>query len=392
MPTPPPQHISHSSNLYHKANCLPTILASGNFIGLGVLSTDEYTGGGTGEDGGDQQWFVNTANFYRQIRNLRIDITATPAEQQVAGLHYQVAQATSLQNVEIIAAEGSTQQRIFAENGSGGVMADVTFRGGAFGIYGGSQQFTAQRLTFDGCATGVQLIWDWGWVWKSITMTNVDVGFRLLGEGTEASGKTKRQMDPTEEEGDIGSASFYDSSFTNVGTAVLIAPPSSDPGVGSTGIIIENVEFTSVEKPVADTSGATLLEASGKVYHWAIGPVYSTDGEREFSSGGEISGFRRQHSLLDDNGGYFERAKPQYEDRAAEDFLHVKDFGARGDGATDDTAAFQSALYKSQGKILFVDAGSYILTGTVTVPINTRMVGETWSQLVGSGSYFEDAR
>jgi hypothetical protein len=29
---------------------------------------------------------------------------------------------------------------------------------------GGSQQFTAQRMTFDGCATAVQLIWDWAWV------------------------------------------------------------------------------------------------------------------------------------------------------------------------------------------------------------------------------------
>jgi hypothetical protein len=35
-----------------------------------------------------------------------------------------------------------------------------------------------------------------------------------------------------------------------------------------------------------------------------------------------------------------------------------EDFGATGDGSTDDTAAFQSALYVSLGKILFVDAGS----------------------------------
>jgi len=29
---------------------------------------------------------------------------------------------------------------------------------------GGNQQFTAQRLKFNGCKNGVQLIWDWGWV------------------------------------------------------------------------------------------------------------------------------------------------------------------------------------------------------------------------------------
>jgi hypothetical protein len=59
------------------ANDRPTLLASASFIGLGVLSTDKYTGGGTGSDGGDQEYYVNTANFYRQIRNIIIDITQT---------------------------------------------------------------------------------------------------------------------------------------------------------------------------------------------------------------------------------------------------------------------------------------------------------------------------
>lgn len=88
----------------------PTIVASARFIGLGVLATDVYTGGGIGTDGLDQQWYVNTANFYRQIRNLRIDVTQTRSAQKVACLHYQIAQATSLQYVELIAKEGSQQR------------------------------------------------------------------------------------------------------------------------------------------------------------------------------------------------------------------------------------------------------------------------------------------
>ncbi|GAB0145580.1 hypothetical protein EsHS_00006007 [Epichloe bromicola] len=359
------------------ANNWPTIVAAPEFIGLGVLSTDEYTGGGSGIDGGDQQWYVNTANFYRQIRNLRIDITATRSDQQVACLHYQVAQATSIQNVELIAAPGSSQRGIFAENGSGGVISDITFRGGKFGIYGGNQQFTAQRLTFDGCATGVQVIWDWGWLWKSITMKNVNVGFRLLQESKS---------------GHIGSASVIDSTFQNVDTAILVAPINSKAGSGSTGVIVENVEFQNVNKAVADTAGAVLLAPAAKVKHWAVGPVYSASGKREFSHGRADQGsFYRQSTLLDSKGSYFERPKPQYEGAGVGELLHVKDFGARGDGTTDDTAAFQGALYASQGKILFVDAGSYILTRTLIVPAGSRIVGETWSQLVASGSYFGDA-
>ncbi|KAL8364554.1 hypothetical protein RB595_003710 [Gaeumannomyces hyphopodioides] len=369
------------------ANDWPTILATRNFIGLGVLAANMYTGGGKGIDGLDQQWYVNTANFYRQIRNIKIDITQTRPVQEVAGLHYQIVQATSLQNVEIIATSGSTQRGIFAENGSGGVIADVTFRGGKFGLYGGNQQFTAQRLKFIGCDTGVQVIWDWGWIWKSITMENVGVGFRLLQEQKKSMVRRQQDQKPN---GNIGSASFIDSSFSNVDTAILIAPPNEKPGSGSTGVVVENVRFEGVSKAVADTSGATLLAASGKVENWALGPVYQGKGP-DFSTGRKVGTFRRNPDLLDINGAYFERAKPQYENRQVGDFVHIKNFGARGDGVTDDTAAFQRALNEAQGRIRFVDAGSYIITGTVTVPINSRIVGETWSQLVASGAYFSDA-
>lgn len=138
------------------ANTRPTIPASKSFIGIGVLSTDEYTGGGRGTDGLDKQYFVNTANIYRQLRNVIVEVRQTRASQKVACLHYQVAQATSLQNVLLIA--GLTQYGIHVENGSGGHISDVTFQGGAVGLFSGSEQFTAQRLKFDSCTVRVQLI------------------------------------------------------------------------------------------------------------------------------------------------------------------------------------------------------------------------------------------
>ncbi|OTA63183.1 glycoside hydrolase family 55 protein [Hypoxylon sp. EC38] len=363
------------------ANDRPILKASKNFIGLGVLSTDEYTGAsGPGPDGNDQEYYINTANFYRQIRNVIIDVTLTRNAQKVSCLHYQVAQATSLQNVELVAAAGSSQTGMYAENGSGGQISDVVFRGGAAGIYGGNQQFTAQRLTFDGCTTGVQVIWDWGWVWKSVTMSNVDVGFKLVSDDGS---------------GNIGSISIIDSSFSNVATAaVVITPPSSETASGSTGLVLENVALSGVVTTVQDTTGKTILDASIPVIaQWALGPTYGGSSDsRSFSSGERVGNYRRHSTLVDHDGRYFERARPQYEDRSVGDIVHIKDLGATGDGSTDDTAAFQAALYASQGKILFIDAGSYILTSTVTIPQGTKMVGETWSQLVASGSYFEDAR
>ncbi len=115
-------------------------------------------------------------------------------------------------------------------------------------------------------------------------------------------------------------------------------------------------------------------------------------GERTFSRGGSFEGFKRQPALLDSAGNYFERPKPQYAEKSVSDFVHARDFGALGDGIHDDTQALQSAILGSVGKVLFIDAGSYILTGTVMIPPGAKIVGETWSQLVAKGSFFEDAR
>lgn len=41
---------------------------------------------------------------------------------------------------------------------------------------------------------------------------------------------------------------------------------------------------------------------------------------------------------------------------------NVKDFGAVGDGTTDDTAAFQRALQKAGGKTVLVPPGRYVIT------------------------------
>jgi glucan 1,3-beta-glucosidase len=55
-------------------------------VGLGVISTDVYISGGSGAE-----WYLDTDNFFRQARNLIIDLVecTTP---QVAGIHWQVAQ------------------------------------------------------------------------------------------------------------------------------------------------------------------------------------------------------------------------------------------------------------------------------------------------------------
>ncbi|KAL2372532.1 hypothetical protein RJZ57_003006 [Blastomyces gilchristii] len=375
------------SQLIGDANDRPVIKAASSFVGLGVLSTNHYVeGGGAGPDGNPKEWYVTTANFYRQIRNFRIDITATNQGAYVAALHYQIAQATSLSNVDFIVSTepGTTQQAIFTENGSGGVMSDLTFTGGNFGIYGGNQQFTAQRLKFTNCKTAVQLIWDWGWMWKNIEITGSATGFKLMSEDSVPR---------------TGSIMVIDSIFRDTDTALLTFPATAEKGRGTTGITLDNVAFEEVRNAVADNEGKVYLAGSVlSVDTWAIGPVYFDISQRDYTLGMDFT-TKRESTLLADQSTslpkapFFERQKPQYEAIPASKFVHMKDH-AKGDGVTDDTAAFQSVLsqYASSDNIIFVDAGSYILTDTITIPVGAKIVGEGWSQLVAFGPNFQDER
>lgn len=55
------------------------------------------------------------------------------------------------------------------------------------------------------------------------------------------------------------------------------------------------------------------------------------------------------------------------------DFVSVKDFGAAGDGLTDDTLAFQQAL--SAHDHVFVPSGVYIVSGTIAIGDGQSLVG-----------------
>ena len=55
--------------------------------------------------------------------------------------------------------------------------------------------------------------------------------------------------------------------------------------------------------------------------------------------------------------------------------VSVKDFGATGNGVTDDTAAIQLAATNCPGCLLVVPAGTYIISSTLTLPANTGILG-----------------
>jgi hypothetical protein len=59
---------------------------------------------------------------------------------------------------------------------------------------------------------------------------------------------------------------------------------------------------------------------------------------------------------------------------------------------TDDTQNLQLTFnhFKGQDVVIFIPAGTYIITDTVVIPQGTKIVGEVWSQIMASGAKFSD--
>lgn len=96
--------------------------------------------------------------------------------------------------------------------------------------------------------------------------------------------------------------------------------------------------------------------------------------------------------FLQSDGKYYERSKPQCECLPYSSFLSARSAGAKGDGRTDDTNALQTAINnaKSQGKVLFLDHGNYLVTKTIYIPNGSKITGESYPVIMSSGSFFNN--
>lgn len=57
------------------------------------------------------------------------------------------------------------------------------------------------------------------------------------------------------------------------------------------------------------------------------------------------------------------------------DYYHVFDYGAFGNGITDDTAGLQACIYSANGAVVFIPPGIFPISNTLIVPAGTSIVG-----------------
>ncbi|MCJ1379596.1 hypothetical protein MMC17_002698 [Xylographa soralifera] len=368
---------------------IPTLKASAGFKGMAVIDSDVYESDGA-------NWYTNQNNFYRQVRNFVIDITAMPSTAG-ACIHWQVAQATSLQNIKfnmVQGGAGNKQQGIFMDNGSGGFMTDLTFNGGNIGAFLGNQQFTTRNMTFNNVQTAIYMNWNWVWTFKSININNCGVGLNMSGGSFTPTGGVNQT---------VGSVLLQDSTFTGTPSGIVTSfDPTMDIPISGGTLIIDNVDFSGSTNAIIDDQGKTVLAGGTKVASWGQGKAYTTGagvtankrastGASQLSIQGALTAPSKPTGLLNAQGAIFERSKPQYENVPSSSFLSVKAAGAKGDGVTDDSAAIQALFNKATSdNIVYFDHGAYLITSTVKVPSNIKITGEIWPVIMASGKSFSD--
>ncbi|KAF9531445.1 exo-beta-1,3-glucanase [Crepidotus variabilis] len=354
----------------------PTLLAAASFAGFAVIDVNPYIPGGSGA-----QWWNPTNNFHRAVRNFVIDTRRVAADNnQGTGIHWQVAQATSLYNIvfQMSNAANTAHQGLWMENGSGGFMGDLVFNGGKYGIWGGSQQFTVRNITINNAQTGVYSSWNWGFTYQGVTINNCQIGFDIKTGGT------------TLDDQSTGGQAIIDAVVTN--TPKFIQTSNATPSKLAGSIVLNNIKLNNVPIAVGVLNGATVLNGGTTTINtWGQGNVYhGTNGSPAYTQG-NIPAPSKPQSLLDSSGRILSKTRPQYGAYSLSQIVSVKDLGAKGDGISDDTAALKDIFDKYSGcKIIFFDAGTYVVTDTVTIPAGTQMVGEVWTTLVGKGANFQD--
>ncbi|KAJ6524176.1 exo-beta-1,3-glucanase [Mycena capillaripes] len=372
----------------------PILKADANFVGVAVIDADPYVQGQSNPDGSGVNWWVNQNNFFRSVRNFVIDTTAMPPTTTATGIHWQVGQATSIINVDIKLVRATDNantkhQGIFAENGSGGFMSDITIDGGAFGMWISNQQFTIRNVEISNAATAIFEQWNWGFTWWNIDIHNCLVGFDLHTGGLTLD----TQCNLSQVLQSAGGVLIVDSWISNV--VIGIRTSTSQPSSLAGSVIMDNVQFSSIfGAKIQDQSGVVLGASADYGQQWFQGkykpgplcrkyancPTGNTyfGSTKSYKRGPYQPSQSRPASLVNGFGAYFSRSRPQYQDYEDVQFQTVRDLGkAAGDG--------WSGCY-----VLYFEAGTYRVTDTIFVPPGTIIVGEMFSTIMGTGPNFAD--
>lgn len=256
-------------------------------------------------------------------------------------------------------------------------MSDVIITGGLYGANIGNQQYTMRNLTISNAVTGISQIWNWGWTYQGISISNCTTAFSMNGGGSSAQ--------------TVGSVNIIDSTISDCSVFVTTAWTTSSSPASAGTLMLENISLQNTPVAVNSTSGTVLEGGTTTISSWGEGHKYTPSGPSTFQ--GTYAAPTRANGLLaSGSSAYYTKSKPQYEASPTSSFVSIRSAGAKGDGTTDDTSAINTALSSaaSSGSIVFFDQGTYKVTNTIYIPPGSRIVGESYPVIMASGSTFSN--
>ncbi len=145
----------------------------------------------------------------------------------------------------------------------------------------------------------------------------------------------------------MGSETIVDAVVCDTPIFIRSSAPSTGELAGS--LVIHNARLSNVAVAVATADGTEVLSGGTKtIRSWAQGNIYAGSNPSGSFYQGDLSAPSLPPSTLDSNGAVVSRTHPQYVDHSVDDFVSVKDYGAVGDGQTDDTEAIERIMEKAR--------------------------------------------
>jgi hypothetical protein len=140
---------------------------------------------------------------------------------------------------------------------------------------------------------------------------------------------------------------YYDPTFTQPAAQPLRTSNGYIMRNGSPALIFANSQFSVT---VRDKNNALVIY-SPSGYGFTPGTTASSTDQMIYNEG---------------SSGAVDRVLTE----RLQDYVSVKDFGAVGDGVTDDTAAIQAAANSGAGGLYFASSGNFLISNTVSFPAN----------------------
>jgi glucan 1,3-beta-glucosidase len=149
-------------------------------------------------------------------------------------------------------------------------------------------------------------------------------------------------------------------------------------------IVLNNIQLVNVGTAVGIVGGITVLAGGTKTIDtWVQGNVYTGTNPQPTYTAGFVNSVPKSGSLLDYSGRIYGRGRPTYSSYALSQIASVKDYGAKGDGQTDDTEALQAVLDNVSTVTYYHDEldVNVVASSMLTARLSFSMLGPTSSPL-----------